>query len=968
MAQTDRSALTGTVTDPQGARIRGAQVVAAQSGTGLERRTLTSADGTYVMDSLPVGRYCVTFSKDGFQTLQVNPVEQLVGATRTLDARLNLGQVSAQTAVAEAVTQLDASGATLGDTFSHAQVEELPLNGRNWAHLTALVPGAVDTGSSDQRSIRFAGHGLDDNNFTFDGVDASGVVNQAQKQYVRLAIPLEAIGEFQVRTQNFNADTGETGGGQIAVTSSAGTNTLHGSAFDYLRNNYFDARSPFDVDSPAPFVLNQFGGSVGDALVQNKSFVFATYEALRQRRGQVQIGLVPNADFAAQTEARSPGLKSVLSAFPQGTSAKNATTANYAAGANQVDNEDSGSIRLDHHFTGSTTAFLRFSADEANYTIPTGVLNALQNTDTRLKNGVAEMLHVFSPSLLNESKFGFNQDQYHVATLSGVPYAVRISGFSSLSAGSTSDGQGTTFNWLNDTTWVRGKHIVKFGFEFRAIRLNQGNSQNGILTYTSASNFLANSLDSASYTAPLPLKRLRKFKVFGYVQDEYKVTPSLTVALGVRYSFFNVLHEVSDRAIPFDLETCSGYCSPAAEFSHPRYDDFDPRLSVAWSHGNTVLRAGAGLYHSDGQEDDQNLPYQNDVQRYSLTAAGSPGLSFPINPFLASATGIVTPRDLYRNRKDFYISAWTASVQHAVAGEIVLTAAYAGNKGTDILTTTYQNVINPLTGMRPYPQFGTIEFRKNDGNSTFHALQIGARTNSRKGFLFSANYMWSHSVNDDSIGGGDSDVPQNVSCRACEKASSDYDVRHIVNVTAIYELPFGAGKRHLGKAGIARSLLGGWQLSGLLTSRTGLPVNVTVDRSNADMLDGYAVSGSERPNLVPGVPLNPPGGQNTGLWINPAAFAVPAQGTWGNAGRNLVRGPVLWQTDSALAKTFSITERLRLQFRAEVYNLFNRAQYGSPNADISVPANFGQISSLVNQGATGGGTPRQFQFALKFAF
>ena len=207
-------------------------------------------------------------------------------------------------------------------------------------------------------------------------------------------------------------------------------------------------------------------------------------------------------------------------------------------------------------------------------------------------------------------------------------------------------------------------------------------------------------------------------------------------------------------------------------------------------------------------------------------------------------------------------------------------------------------MVNPLTGTRPYPQFGTIEFRKNDSNSTFHALQLSARRSFRHGWLLSANYMWSHSINDDGIGGGESDTPQNVSCRACEKASSDFDIRHIVNGNVVYRLPLRGW------------LLGDWDLSGIASFRSALPVNVTVDRSGSQLPDLNAVSGSERPTLVPGVSLTPPGGQSAAHWINPAAFQIPPSGVWGNAGRNLARGPRLWQLDSALQKSWAAGERL----------------------------------------------------------
>jgi hypothetical protein len=315
-----------------------------------------------------------------------------------------------------------------------------------------------------------------------------------------------------------------------------------------------------------------------------------------------------------------------------------------------------------------------------------------------------------------------------------------------------------------------------------------------------------------------------------------------------------------------------------------------------------------------------------------------------------------------------YVASWTASIQRTLPWNMVGTASYFGNKGTNILTTTYVNTINPLTGAPPYPLFGVVSWRGNDSNSTFHALQLNARRAFQKGWLLAANYMWSHSINDDGIGGGESDTPQNVNCRACEKASSDDDVRLVFNLSAVYEAPFGAGKPYLSQPGAMRAIFGGWQLSGIATARTGLPLNVTVTRANAALPDQYSVSGSERPDLAAGVSLIPPGGRTPNHWINPAVFLIPAAGTFGDAGRNIVFAPGLWQVDAALAKSISLTEKMALQCRVEAFNIFNRAQFGSPLANLSSPLSFGEITTPVNQGATGSGTPRQFQLALRISF
>ena len=439
----------------------------------------------------------------------------------------------------------------------------------------------------------------------------------------------------------------------------------------------------------------------------------------------------------------------------------------------------------------------------------------------------------------------------------------------------------------------------------------------------------------------------------------------------VRYNFFNALHAIGNNDVPFDFGTCGGYCSRSDSFFHPRYDDIDPRLGVAWAHGDTVLRAGAGIYHTDGQEDDQNLPISNTVDRYSFSNTSFPTLSFPLTPFLqyaeAGGLGVVSPRDLDRNRKDAWIAAWTASVQRKLPLNIVGTATYLGNKGTDILTTTYVNLVNPQTGLAPYPAFGPVSWRGDVGNSTFHALQLNARRAFQDGFLLSANYMWSHSINDGSIGGGESDTPQNSFCRSCDKASSDDDIRQIFNLSTVYRLPFGAGQKHLSSPGIARAILGGWTAGIIGTFQTGLPVNITIDRSNGSVPGQFAISGAERPNYVYGVALTPAAGSTPGEWINPAAFSMPASGTFGNLGRNAFRARGISEVELGLSKDIPITERTVIRLRADAFNLFNRAQYGAPNADVS-QSNFGAITTTISNYATGRGTPREFQLSVKISF
>jgi hypothetical protein len=385
--------------------------------------------------------------------------------------------------------------------------------------------------------------------------------------------------------------------------------------------------------------------------------------------------------------------------------------------------------------------------------------------------------------------------------------------------------------------------------------------------------------------------------------------------------------------------------------------------------GKTVIRTGFGIYHEDGQLDDQNLPESNEVLRYSLSRKTNPVLAFPIDPFLVSATGVISPRAADRLRKDTGVTQWGASIQQALPDNFIGTLSYIGSKGTHLLTLSEVNVVDPVTGTRPFPAFGQIDWRGNTNNSSYNGLSIALRRTFSRGLLLSANYMYSHEIDDGSDGSGDGDslVAQNVACLACERASGAFDARHVVNSSAVYELPLGAGKLYLSAPGLLRSIFGSWEVTSILSAHTGFPVNITIDRDASAVPDGN--TRNQRPNRLPGVSLTPSGGSTIAQWINPAAFAIPAAGTFGNAPRNVARALSVWQLDAGLGKRIQVSERVKVQLRAEVFNIFNHPQYASPQANLSSgPGIFGSIISTVNTGPVGTGTPRQMQFVLRAEF
>jgi Carboxypeptidase regulatory-like domain len=980
-AQVDRAGLNGTVLDASGKPLPGAKITARQIASGLYRETVASSSGRYDIPELPIGVYRLTFTAPGFQEKIVDGIEQTIGHTRTLNVTLSLSGMVQEVTVSDLAPQLDETSASLAARIEPIQVKQLPLNGRNWSTLTVLVPGAVDTGGSNQRSVRFAGRGLDDNNFTYDGIDATNIVNQAQQPFVRLAIPTEAIQEFRIDAMLFTAENGSTPGGQIAVASKTGSNNLHGSLFEFLRNDILDAREPIATLTPSKpaFRLNQFGGSFGGPVARDKTFFYFAYEGLRQTLGQPLVGLVPSDSFRAQVAAANPALIPILNAFPEGQQPSGSSTqvSEFLGSGRQLDHEDSAMLRLDHHFSAADSAYLRFNFDASYSDTPLSqgqtYLNDRQLVTSRPVNGELESLHIFSPRLVNELKFGFNRGNVYTTNQSVLqtPYAVSISGFTTLSGNEYKPGVGNSFSYIDNLTWIKGNHTLKFGVEVRRIQLNQGNTANGTVSFSSAASFMSNAVSSATYAAELPINGLRKTEVYSYVEDEWKLRPNLTINAGVRYSFYNIFNEVLGRANPFDFNTCGpqGFCGVGASFGNMNTLDIDPRISVTWApaarEGKTVIRTGFGIYHGDGQLDDQNFPISNEIAQYSLSAKTIQNLSYPITPFLSSTPGIIAPREADRDRKDMYVTQWGLSIQQALPHEFVGTLSYVGSKGTNLLNTTYINLIDPATGLRPYPVFGQVQGRGNRNNSSYEGFVASLQRTFTRGLLLSANYTYSHEIDQGAAGGGDSDFPQNPACPSCERASGDFDVRHGFNANAIYDLPFGRGRAFLNGPGVTSAVLGQWSVTTIATARTGLPVNVTEDRSSTSVATGYTTS--QRPNRVPGVSLTPPGGHKLGQWINPAAFALVSGSGYGDAPRNIARGPGLWQADFGLAKRIPLSERMQMQFRSEFFNIFNRAQYGLPLADISTNT-FGQIVSVVNPGPVGTGTPRQMQFMLRLEF
>ena len=974
LAQVDRATLNGTITDTSGAVVPNALVAATETATGSHREVRTGNGGTYSLTALPIGTYTVRVSAPGMKTSEFLSVKLEVGEDRTLDAQLQVGELASVVSVTATASPIERSTAEVGGVIESQQVKEIPLDGREWAGLMALVPGAVDVGGGHERSIHFAGHSRDDTNFTMDGLDASGVQEGPQKASVRLQVNLDSVAEFRVNVADYTAEYGDMGGAQVNVVTKSGTNQFHGDVFEFLRNSALDTRSPFDPSQLPPFRLNQFGGSVGGAIIKDKSFFFVSYEGLRQRLGATAISFVPSASVRSEVLATSPQLKPILDAYPAGQIPVDSQTDEVIATNHNPVREDSGLFRFDQRFSDKTTMYARYSVDDSLTSTLNGALGSYTETSIRPSNAIVDLTHIFSPRTLNEFKFGVNRSAYRDPTHGIFPVGVSIGGtaYDSLPNSALDLEIGTTFSWIDSFTHTSGRSTWKMGGEIRRIRLN--NSGNAIDTttigYASINDFINNRLDSIGDNGAEGIHGLRHTLYAGYVQDEFKATSNLTLNVGLRYEYYSVTHEVLNRAAVFDIPGCGGECPPGTPFYSPDYTNFAPRVGIAWSpqrfHGKTVIRTGYGIYFVPNQNDDFSDPAESTAPRYSLSSAIVPNLSYPIAPFVADFQTLgLSPKAIDRHRQDGYYETWNFTIQSELPHSFAAQIGYLGGEGHRLFDSVATNLINPATGMRPLPNYGQFNTKGNSANDNIHSLQAQVKRAFTSGLLWQANYMWSHAITDASAGAGESTGFEIATCRACDRSNSTYDIPQSFTTSLVYELPFGPGKRFLPVTGAAGKLAGGWELSTVGTARSGLPVNVTVTRKSTVMLDGNAAN--QRPNLVPGVSLIPPGGQTINEWFNPAAFAVPAPFTWGNLGRNIGRGPNEWEAELALSKRTVLTERYTLNFRAEAFNLFNHPNYANPVANFSSGA-FGRITSILNTGPTGTGGTRKIEFMMRLEF
>ncbi len=970
MAQVDRATLTGTITDPSGAALVGAKVRAIHEGSGLAREVTVPATGHYVMPQLPIGVYTITVEAAGFKGVRFEKVGLQVGQIRTLDAELAVAAAATQVEVRDTAIALDRASAELSSVIQANQVGQLPINGRHWAGLMLLAPGAINTGDGSQGSTRFVGRANDDNNWTLDGIDNTAIKDPTYGSNMRLVVSMDSIAEFKVSSSLYSAESGNGMGGQVHLVTKSGSNEFHGGLFEYFRNSALDARTVFDGPKLPPFRLNQFGGNVGGPIKRNKAFFFSNFEGLRQRQSSTYTDQVPSQSLRDRVLNTSPALRKVIEAYPLGnrrTSDPNVD--DIVQEFSRKGAENSGMARIDYNISDRTTVFGRYSVDDALISDPAGIKQEYQDTEsTRFQNAVFQVQRTLSPTVLNETRLGVNRVPLVERSTGVFLENFSVPGLTTLPTSESQSEIGTTYSVIDNLSVFRGRHNLKFGGEVRRIHVNVGWTPSFDVGFSDVDDFINNRVDDLDIDEEMGMKGARRTYYFGYAQDEMKLRSNLTLNLGVRYEYYSVIKEVNNRLLVFDTNT--GDFAPLGTPAYlPDRDNFAPRVSLAWAPGflkdRTVVRAGYGMYYGPGQVDDVMAGIESTQESFNLTSSEVPALRYPIDPFIALAKSAGrTPRHLKPDRRDMYSQHWGLSIQQQLPAEFVMQVGYAANNAHKILSRTYINLLNPATGKRPWPKFGRIDSKESAGNGNFNALQVSLKRRMTNGLMWQTEYMWSHALNDAAIGGGESSAPQNANNRRADKGNSQYDIRHNITSNVAWQLPLGPGRRFLNGKGFTGKLLEGWEISGIHAARTGRAVNISITRSSKDVPDGN--TSSQRPDLVPGVPIYP-ANRTIHNWLNRAAFAVPARGTWGNLGRFIARGPGVNQFDVALQKTTGLGESRKLAFRAEFFNVFNRPHFGLPASNYSSASAFGRITSPANR-TIGTGTARQIQFMLRYSF
>ena len=1044
------SSVTGVVSDPTGAPVSSAGVSVKNLETGALRDAVTDDTGRYQVLALPVGTYEVKVAKSGFQDSTRSGIELAVGQQASIDFHLQVGTVSSEIKVTADAPIVSTTTRDIAGLVGEQQVKDLPLNGRSYDLLLPLNPGIVNftsqktggtgiSNSTTANNFAVSGNRPQQNLFLLNGVEFTGAAenNMTPGGASGMLLGVDAVREFNVQRDSYSAEFGKHPGAQVLIVTRSGSNQLHGTAFEFLRDNALDAPNFFDQGSAPPFQRNQFGASLGGPLRADKTFLFGNYEGFRQNLHQTSVAFVPSAASRAAAVASVQPLLNLWPTPAPGAKDFNGISSVFSSPLQTV-REDFGTSRLDHIFSQNDSLAATYTVDDSDDFTATP-LDPFSADIVALREQVLslEETHLFSSTLLNSARVGFSRAGYFFTgePTPGTP-AASVSGFllgkpvgavvvggsaasnpvAAIGLAGSNNGSNLSIHrnlyTLEDrVTMTHGRHQLSFGAWFQRFQSNENIalSQFGQATFSSLANFLNGNISSFLFDPSSTAMNWRSLFGAWYAEDVFRISPKLTLSLGFRDEFSTGWNEAHGRAANYTFTNGVINTQPNVGNSLFTVDNArflpQPRVGLAWSPlgPKTVVRAGFGMYNdlqdALGYRADQNAPF-NPVYSVGSAAAPFPVSSLPIDPSAPPpASAKLVPGGVQPDMKTPTVISWSLRLEREISPNSAFTIGYVGSHGYHELIGVDANEpapticpASPCPAMYPanfpapfagqpvpagtfYISAGTSRANPaiantwtwfSRGDSSYHALQAELRKRFSHGLTLRGVYTFAKTLDDgDSLNqtaaGNAPGLVSNPFDLAADKGLATFHVKHAAVMDALYALPFGRGERFatsLGKR--ANGVVGGWSVGGIFTAQSGFPFTPQLSYNPSNNGDTRnPVRPFRNPKFTGPVILGTPA-----QWFNPSAFLAPppSSGFYGDLGRDTLIGPGLATWDFSVLKDIAFRENFGLQFRAEIFNLLNRANFNTPNLIVFTPSGLSGTAGAITSTST---TSRQVQFGLK---
>ncbi|HEX7330910.1 MAG TPA: TonB-dependent receptor [Pyrinomonadaceae bacterium] len=1019
------STITGDVRDTNSALLVGVRITATALETGVARTTSSGEEGRFVFPALPVGTYELRAEHNGFEPLVPQTVRLTVNETIHVSLVLKVAGLTASVTVGNGESLVNAESPELSYLVSERLIRDLPLNGRNYTDLALLQPGVTayahrDGGSVVAHGVATSINGQDprSNVYLLDGTPQNDFTNGPAGSAANTALGVETIREFRVEANSYGAEFGRNFGGQINAVSKSGTNSFHGSLYEFHRNDNLDARNFFDGSEKPEFKRNQFGGSFGGPVKQDRTFFFFGYESLRENLGQTIRTVVPDADArngnlpTGGNVTVADAIKPYLHEFPLPNGPNlGGGLAQYSFGFNRQITQHFLQGRVDQNWHDQHQFFARYTFDDADQQLPTDFPQFPRAFRSRNQFFTAEDRFIQSSSTIHTFRFGFSRtrigQQVEANTSQPLPPFVpgrelvgnidiggvpRFGPQTSVSVRLTQNVFGFEYGLVH----TRGRHILKAGGVVERYQDNMVNPtfSLGIWTFANLRNFLSNNPQSFLGLTPTgALDRYWRFTFFaGYLQDNFKAHPRLTITGGLRYETATLPVDIygRDSALPSLTDRTP---TVGSLYENPTRLNLSPRVGLAWDvfgDGMTSLRAGYGIYFNTNNQQNLIVTVTNPPATPRIAIGFTPTSpcrpAFPVAPLSCAFANSIRPVQF--DLKNPYLNVYSLSIQRELPWETLATLAYAGTRGVHLLRSNDVNIAIPIIrsdgtpffppgAPRQNTAFSTIELKSSDGNSWYNALIFDVRKRWSRNFTLQTSYTFSCNIDTTQASTFFSDATNGTTTAFPEfpdlnynKGLADYHAKHNWVVNFIWDLPFARNA-----TGIAKHLLDGWQLAGINVARSGNPLTVFVQANRSRSLWQPSLGpgiGRDRASINSGFTYESAVLGGPDHYFDPAAFRLPPAGTLGNTGRGAFIGPNYRSFDLAATKKVRLThlgESGSLQIRVEAFNFFNRANFAPPAltafagaSDNETPLpTFGRIRSTV-------GSSRQIQLGLRLTF